>query len=269
MNGLKRFLGNKNTITIIGVLLIIVIIYFGYTTAVKRGTESVTVPYAKVAIQPRTKITEDMIGYTKVLKSTLQGNVISNDAKVINRYSNINSLIPKGSLFYSDAIVPYEELPDAVLTEIPDGLVAFNLAVDINSTYGNSVYPGNYIDIYFKGMSDNNKVMVGKLLSNVKVLAVKDGNGHAVFENSEEERHPAMVIFGVEEEIYLLLKKATFLSRSDYQVELIPVPTNESLKTKPGETALTSTELVTYINSKSVYVSQDTLNAYEENSVGE
>ena len=257
MNGFKRFIGNKNTITIIGVLLIIVIIYFGYTTAVNRGTESITVPYAKVVIQPRTKITEDMIGYTKVLKSTLQGNAIVNDAKVINRYTNVNSLIPKGSLFYSDAIVPYEELPDAVLTEIPDGLVAFNLSVDINSTYGNSIYPGNYIDIYFKGMSDAKKVMVGKLLANVKVLAVKDASGRAVFENTEEERRPAMIIFAVEEETYLLLKKATFLSRGETAVELIPVPTNESLKTKPGETTITSNELVNYINTKSVYVSQD------------
>lgn len=267
MNGLKRFLGNKNTITIIGVLLIIVIIYFGYTFAVRRGTESITVPYAKEVIQPRTKITEDMIGYTKVLKSTLQGNVVTNDAKVINRYSNVNSLIPKGSLFYSDAIVPYEELPDAVLTEIPDGLVAFNLAVDINSTYGNSIYPGNYIDIYFKGMSDSRKVMVGKLLANVKVLTVKDSAGHAVFENTEEERHPSMIIFAVEEENYLLLKKASFLSSSDYAVELIPVPTNESLKTKPGETTITSSYLVDYINSKSVYVSQDALTA--DMNVGE
>jgi hypothetical protein len=109
--------------------------------------------------------------------------------------------------------------------------------------------------------------MVGKLLTNVKVLAVKDGDGHAVFENAEEERHPAMIIFAVEEETYLLLKKSTFLSYGDYQVELIPVPTNESLKTKPGETTITSTELVTYINSKSAYVSQDTLNAYQ--NVGE
>ncbi len=257
MNGLKRFLGNKNTVTIIGVLLIIAVIYLGYTYAVNRGTESITVPFAKVVIQPRTKITEDMIGYTKVLKSTLQGNIITNDQKVKNFYTNVNTLIPKGSLFYSDAIISYENLPDASLTEIPDGEVAFFMTVDINTTYGNSIYPNNFIDVYFKAISNDGKIMVGKLLENVKVLAVKDRSGNHVFENTEETRTPAMLIFSVSEETYLLLKKATYLSNDQTKVELIPVPTNEALKSTPGTTSVTSTQIVEFINERTIYIQQN------------
>lgn len=264
MNGLKRFIGNKNTVTIIGVLLIIAVIYFGYTYAVNRGTESITVPYAKVAIQPRTKVTEDMIGYTKVLKSTLQGNVITNDQKVKNFYTNVNALIPKGSLFYSDAVISYENLPDASLMEIPEGEVAFNLSVNINTTYGNSIYPGNYIDVYFKAVDTNGKVMVGKLLENVKVLAVKDKSGNHVFENTEETRIPAMLIFSVSEDTYLLLKKAVYLSNDDTKVELIPVPTNEALKNNPGTTTIASSQAVEFINERSVYVQQNGVASGEE-----
>lgn len=258
MSGLKRFLTNKNTITILGVLLIIGILYFGYNYAVSMATESITVPYAKVAIQPRTRVTEDMIGHVKVLKSTLKGKTITDDAKVIDKYININAYIPEGSLFYADSLIEKEELPDIALTEIPNGTVAFNLSVDINSTYGNSIYPNNYIDIYFKAINDDGKVMVGKLLENVKVLAVKDKSGNHVFEDTSANRTPASIIFAVSEEIHLLLRKATYLSGGDTRVELIPVPTNESMQTTPGTTAITSTVIVNYINSRSVMIAEDT-----------
>lgn len=264
MNGLKRFLGNKNTVTIIGVLAIIAILYFGYTYAVNKGTETITIPYAKVVINPRTKITADMIGYTKALKSTLQGSIVISSEKVIGKYTNINSTIAKGGLFYSDLIINFEELPDAALTEIPEGRVAFNLPVDIESTYGNSIFPGNYIDIYFKGLDSGNKIMVGKLLQNVKVLAVKDKNGDNVFENTEKTRTPSTIIFAVSEEIHLLLRKALYLSGKDTAVELIPVPTNEALKAEPGETSITSSTIVEYINSRSTYIPQTTTDETEE-----
>ena len=86
--------------------------------------------------------------------------------------------------------------------DYPKGYVLYNLSVDTASTYGNSVYPGNYIDIYlkavntlseaqiidsqYKGRAD--QVMLGKLLSNVEVLAVKDSSGKAVFQNMDEGR---------------------------------------------------------------------------------
>ena len=148
--------------------------------------------------------------------------------------------------------------------DYPKGYVLYNLSVDTESTYGNSVYPGNYIDIYFKAVNkidesdksqltaDANKIMLGKLMSNIKVLAVRDSNGKAVFQNIDEGRVPAMVIFAVPEEYYLLLKKAEFMRT--FETSLIVVPTNESLKDEPGALEISSDTLKNWINTNTAYV---------------
>ena len=61
MISLKRFFKNKNTVTIIGVILIILILFIGYRTQIKNQVKPVQVPVAAETIQPRTKITSDMI----------------------------------------------------------------------------------------------------------------------------------------------------------------------------------------------------------------
>ena len=67
MEKLKRFITNKNTVTVIGLLLIVGILYFVYNRQIKQATNPVKVPVAKVTIQPKTLITKDMID--EVLKS--------------------------------------------------------------------------------------------------------------------------------------------------------------------------------------------------------
>ena len=58
---LKRFFTNKNTVTIVCVLGIVFILYFGYNWRIKQATEPISVPYAKEESQPRTEVTKDMI----------------------------------------------------------------------------------------------------------------------------------------------------------------------------------------------------------------
>lgn len=256
----KKFLQNKNTVTIIGVILIVAIIYFGYNWRVKQATTPVKVPYANTTIQPRTQITEDMISYVNVLPSMVNSNTVTDIKYIVGKWSNYNTMIPKGSLFYSNAVVTAAELPDSAFVDIPDGYTAFFLPVDTESTYGNSIYPGNYIDIYFKALNTDGKVIVGKLIENIKVLAVKDRNGQHVFENSTENRTPSIIIFAVPEDMHLLLRKATYLSNiKEISSELIPVPTTQSYSVEPGTIRLSSTYLKTFIELSTGTVSEDEL----------
>jgi hypothetical protein len=243
---LKKFLSNKNTVTILGVFLAVAILYFGYNYRVQQAIKPIRLPYAKETIQPRTKITEDMVGYVDVPPARLTGNVIRYATQIIDRYSNVNTIIPSGSLFYTDTVIPFSELPDASLISVPEGLVPYNLAVDINTSYGNSIFPGNFINIYFKGYNDSNQLMIGKLVENVKVLAVKDRNGRHVFENTEENRIPTTIIFAVPENIHLLLRKASYIE----DVDLIPVPIGGAYQTEPGTIELSSTTIEQFIISK-------------------
>ncbi len=262
--GIKKFLQNKNTVTVLGVVLAIVVLYVAYTARIKSSINPVTVPYATEKIASGTQITKSMVSTREVPPSMLEGDVITNVSEIIDKYSAADTVIPEGSLFYKSAVVEKEQLPDNIILEYPKGYVLYNLAVDTNSTYGNSVYPGNYIDIYFKAVNkidennteqltaDADKILLGKLMANIKVLAVRDSDGKAVFQNIDENRKPAMVIFAVPEEYYILLKKAEFMRT--YDTSLIIVPTNESLKDEPGSLEISSDTLKNWINNNTAYV---------------
>ena len=256
MKKLKQILSNKNTVTLIAAILIVLVLYFFYNWRVSQATSPVRIPYAIQAIPPRTEITKDMIGYLEIPQSSMKGDVLTNEnTQILGMYTNINASIPMGSLFYRGQIVSKEELPDSFLINIEDGYVAYNFDVNIRTTYGNSMYPGNYVDVYFKGVDDTGLLMIGKLIENVKILAVKDSAGRHVFENTSEERSPSQIIFAVTNEIHMLLRKAEYIRNA----EIILVPTNASLKVDGEDVTInvTSETIKEFINSKATTIDED------------
>ncbi len=250
MVSLQRFLKNKNTVTILGVLAIIVVLFLGYRYQINKQVRPVRgIPAAAETIQPRTKITKDMVDTIDIAPLVLQDNVIQSSESVIGKYSNYNTVIPKGSLFYKESVVSEAELPDSAFVEVKEGEVPYNFPVTMETTYGNSIYPGNAIDIYMKAENESDVLMVGKLVENVKVLAVKDSSGHHVFENSDEDRVPAYLIFGVAPDINILLRKASYMNA--YSVELFPVPHGTEI-TEEGATVVSSQTLKDFINAHTV-----------------
>ena len=167
-----------------------------------------------------------------------------------------DTVIPEGSLFYGRAVAEQEQLPASIILKYPKGYVLYYMSVNMETTYSNSIYPNNYIDVYLKASLRQNdgstsKITFGKLLENVKVLAVRDSNGKNVFANVDENSVPSQLIFAVPQEYYLLLKKAEYLR--SFNTELLPVPTAESLKSNPGDLKLTSDSLKQFINDNTVY----------------
>ena len=258
----KKFLQNKNTVTVIGVILAIIVLYFAYTIRINSAIHPVSVPYAAEQIKAGTQITEAQISTREVPPSMLDGEVILNVGEIIDKYAAADTVIPKGSLFYGSSIVSKDDLPGSIILDYPKNYVLYNLPVNTNSTYGNSVFPGNYIDIWLKavniipddqiaGNADANKIMYGRLISNVKVLAVKDASGQAVFQNMDENRSPAMVVFALPQEYYVLLSKASYMR--SYSTEITLVPTNEGNKDEPGDLELSSEALKEWINRNTAW----------------
>lgn len=248
-NSLKRFFMNKNTVTIIGVVVIIGLLYFGYTSTINTQIRPQSIPVATKNIQPRTLITEDMIEYIDVPAAAVTEGVVTSSYTIVGKYANYNTVIPEGSMFFSSTLVTADEMPDSAFVDVKDGDIPYQFAVDMETTYGNSIFPGNKIDIYMKAVNDKNQVMVGKLLENVEVLAVKDSSGNHVFENTEENRTPSYFIFGVSDEIHLLLRKAEYLY--SYSVELFPVPHGGTAPTT-GDTKVSTQYLKDFINANTV-----------------
>lgn len=257
MNNFKiaftRFIQNRNTVTIIGMVLIIGLLYYGYSSQVNAAINYVQVPVAKKEIQPRTLIDSDMITTINVPAIAVDKTVLKSRTLIVGKYTNVNSVIPKGSMIYPSQITTKENLPDSAFVEVPNGMIPYQFSVTMNTTYGNSIFPGNKIDIYMKAVEDDtNKVMVGKLLENVEVLAVKDSQGRHVFEDSSEDRTPANLIFGVPSDIHILLRKAEYMGNG---VVLFPVPHGGTVaEEEKGDIQVSTQYLKDFINSHTVVI---------------
>lgn len=235
----KQLFKSKNFVTGLCAVLIVLVLVIGYNMRINSATKPVTLPVAKDTIQPKTLITEDMIEYKEVPNAALGGNFKANANEIIGMYTNVNTIIPAGSMFYTEALTSKDDLPDTALYDKPEDETLYYLTVNMLTTFSNSILPGNYIDIYISTKDDAGKAMVGKLLENVKILAVKTSDGKNVFEDSTEQRTPYVLIFSLPEEQHLLMRKidaindfsVTSESGSFARMEIIPVPTTVNFTT--------------------------------------
>ncbi len=266
---LKKFLSNKNTVTIICVVAGILVLYIGYTWRVNNAISPTTIPYAKTALSSRHVITNDDIGYMEVSSAVISksSNMIRNANQLIGKEVMYGTTIPQNSFFYTETVVSPENQPDSTIVDIPDGYTLFALPVDLHSTYGNSIFPGNYIDLWFKGMNDYNRLMYTNLISSIKVLDVRDSQGQSVFETSTEKRTPSDLLFAVPDDMYSLLRKAQYLS--GYSVEIIPVPRNKNYTANPGETEVASEYVKNFILSKTEVIPDENMSTSSSTSNNE
>jgi len=259
---IKRALKNKNTVTVICVLLIVIILLFGYQSRINKATRPIDVCFAKQTIQPRKQINDDMIGTKKVASVAVSDTVYVDCSLVRNKYANYNTIIPEGSMFYKGTVIEKAELPDAALIDLPTGYILYPLAVDMSSTYMNSLLPDNYLDIYLSTKDSSGKALVGKFLANVKIRAVRDVNGLNVFENSEEKRVPNRVFFAVPEAQFILLKQIEAINSNGIgsRIVMIPVPVNV---TSEDDSTLIPTATSQFLTNYITNLSKDVPIEYE------
>lgn len=264
--GIKRFLGNKNTVTIMGVLAGIAVLYIGYNWRVKQAIEPKSVPYAKQEIAANTLITNDMVGSVKVSKSMVDStqNLATSNNQVVGKYVAYDSTIPEGSLFYKSQLMTEEQLPNYIVRNIPEGYTVYSLEVNSHLTYANSIMPNDYIDLYFKAMDDENKVIFTKLIESIKVIAVKDSQGKSVFSSESKNSQPAELVFAVPDDMFLLLKKSDYITSNS--IAIVPVPRNANYTENPNATQVASDVIIDFILSKSAYIPENNTNGTDDNN---
>lgn len=263
--GLKRFFTNKNVVTVIGVILVLVILFFGYSSSIKKQTAPVSVPVAAKKINAQTKITSEDVIYTQVAGSMVSENVILSSALIVGKYTNLNVTVPEGSMFYKEWIVEESQIPGNWIEQLDyeAGELGYYMSVDIEKTLGNSVLPETYIDIYMKAPDENGAIMFGKLLKNVKVLVVHDASGHNIFADAANVGVPAKIGFAVSQDLYILLKKAEYL-----EIDLVLAPRGSTV---PSEDYIivTSATLRDYIDAQTITVEEDVIVEEEDEKTDE
>ena len=257
---LKRFLGNKNTVTILCVIAGVAVLLVGYNYRVSQAVKPISIPYALKRMEPKSKIESENIGTIKVSGAFVEqtDGLITNKNYIMSKewYVNYDTVIPEGGLFYESQLVEKEALPDTAWDEIPDGATIFSLSVDSHSTYGNSIMPDNYIDLYLKATDENGKIIFGKFIESIKVLAVRDSSGNDVFSDSETKKSSGELLFAVQDDLFMLLSEASFVGG----IEIVPVPRNEAFRTDgdvENGTKVSREELVNFILEKVSELSDD------------
>lgn len=231
INTIKRFISNKNTVTIIGVIAGVIVLWGFYSYRVSEATSPIKVPYAKEIINATEQITEDNIGYTEINSKFLRNaDVITSANELIGKYVTTGTSVPVGGLFFKSQVVEKSALPNTIYDDIEDGYTVYGLAVNNHTTYGNSIYPGDKIDLYLKATDDNNKIMFGKFIESITVLGVRDSSGKDVF-SSTNTGVPAELLFAVPNDMYELLMLSGYISG----ITVIPVPRNKRYTTEGGE----------------------------------
>lgn len=247
----KRLIGNKNTVTILGVLACIAVLIVGYNYRVKMAISPISIPYAKQNIPARTLITSDMIGKIQVSSTYVNDadNLVKTVNEVVNKYVSYKTNIPEGSLFYQEYLKEADEMPDSAFANIPDGYTIFSLDVTADSTYANSIRAGDYIDLYMSARdTENNLVIYGCFIESIRVLAVKDSKGNNIVENTLAAGKPAELLFAVEEDMYLLLMRASFIKEAGIKIE--PLLRNKNYTDAAGKTQVSSEYLRSFIENR-------------------
>ena len=263
---IKRITKSKSFVTATCAILAVLVLIIGYNLRIRSATQPVRVPVATRRLTARHLITEEDVRYVEVPSGALSGDYYSRTEFVIGQYVNYDSTIQEGSLFYVGAIVSREELPDEALLSVPDGEVLYYLTVNMLTSFTNSILPGRYIDLYVS-TSANDKAMVGKLLSNIKILQVKTADGLNVFDDSEDSRTPYIIMFSVPQEQHLLLRDIEAINEfsissgsSGYsRIDLIPIPTTDFYKDgdKEIQSTVSSQYLKEYILNMATEIPED------------
>ena len=244
----QRFFTNKTTVTIVGVVAGLAVLVGFYLYRVNNQVNPVVVPVAKKELLATNEITKDDIEYVKVSNKFLKGADVYKKTDInnlIGKFVTTGTSIPKGGMFYTTQVVEKKELPNAIFDEIPEGYTIYQLKVDNTSTYANSIFPGDIIDLWMK-TTENSLLVFGEFISNVEVLAVRDSAGENVFDVTSG-RTPAWLLFAVPTEMYRYLKMTEFISG----VSVIPVPKNNLVNPDTGSTQYSSQELLNIIMNES------------------
>ena len=212
---LARVLKNQNTLTFVLVIVLIVAIYFVYSGLVNQAVQPVSLPYSTALLKEKTEITNDVISMVKVSGSFLavsDDGIIQNKGQLMEKYVNIGYQIPPNSFFYKDAVTTLENTNKTGFEDMPDDYTAFSLDVDFDKTYGCSIMPGNYIDIFLKTRIDD-KLVYDLFIKSIRVEQVvdKDGNNVFTYTDDDDQPQPKYLRFTVPTEYKELLEMAIMI----------------------------------------------------------
>lgn len=188
------------------ILLCFAIMYFGSELIAIYRLGLTDVYIANVSLPQRTLIVEDYLKTIKVPKAYVNEEVYLKKEEILGKYTKLDSYIPKGSMFYRDALDDPKDMKDYLHLELGENELTYDLFVkDIKVNPGH-LLKGMNVDLY---LTVNKKEVVSDLLiSGARINGLYDNNNKEIKGNSNEESRLSTISIAVTRDMVPYLNKA-------------------------------------------------------------
>ena len=194
---------------------------------------------AKHNIPPRTQIkTEDLI-MIQIPEKYMQAYTWNEKADIIGKYTSVQGMIPKGSMFYKDMLYNEKEVRDLAITKLQKGMTIFTLETNVSAI--GSIEEGMYADIHVSISQKKEIPITGILIRHAEVISIKDHKGLSL-KDEQSTKVPYFVELGINQ------SDIDYLSLASSLGEIRLFPSQDSYK--PDKSTLEQDSKVTeYLKS--------------------
>lgn len=194
---------------------------------------------AKYNIPPRTQIKTEDLTMIQIPEKYMQAYTWNEKADIIGKYTSIQGMIPKGSMFYKDMLYNEKEVRDLAITKLQEGMTIFTLETTVSSL--GSIEEGMYADIHVSISQKKEIPITGILIRHAEVISIKDHKGLSL-KDEQSTKVPYFIELGINQ------TDIDYLSLASSLGEIRLFPSADSYK--PDKSTLEQDSKVTeYINS--------------------
>ena len=151
---------------------------------------------AKRDIPPRSEIQTEDLTMIQVPEKYMQSYTWNEKADIVGKYTSIQGMIPKGSLFYKDMLYNEKEVRDLAITKLQEGM---------------------YADIHVSISQKKDVPITGILIRHAEVISIKDHKGLSL-KDEQSSKVPHFIELGINQSDIDYLSLASSLG----EVRLFP-----------------------------------------------
>ena len=205
---------------IIGLVSLLLFNVLLFNVMLNKKLDLVEVPVAAQTIKPRTQITKEMIEMIKIPRAMLNEDCVLDKKDAIDKYTEIEGIIPKGSLLYKSMLFNEEDLPDYPTLKLKEGQKVFALQTDLIKSSGNTLTNNQLVDIYVTITPKKENPVTDCLIKSARILNVIDRKGIDMKDSTLNI--PSVINIAIDEEYVSLLKKASEMGTIDLYATTFP-----------------------------------------------
>ena len=170
---------------------------------------------AKRDIPPRSEIQTEDLTMIQVPEKYMQSYTWNEKADIVGKYTSIQGMIPKGSLFYKDMLYNEKEVRDLAITKLQEGMTIFTLETNVSSL--GSIEEGMYADVHVSISQKKDIPITGILIRHAEVISIKDHKGLSL-KDEQSSKVPYFIELGINQSDIDYLSLASSLG----EVRLFP-----------------------------------------------